>query len=98
MDRLVPPAVIENMNKKISTIIASSERLTQVSKIIDETTVENEKLADEREALEWGENNYLKELDNERKKQGEKNKALEEELQVKKKSIQQLDTRLKEYV
>lgn len=55
-------------------------------------------MADEREALEWGENNYLKELDNERKKQGEKNKALEEELQVKKKSIQQLDTRLKEYV
>jgi hypothetical protein len=62
MDRLVPPAVIENMNKKITTIIASSERLTEVSKIIKEVTVENEKLADQREELEWGENNYLKEL------------------------------------
>ena len=28
MDRLVPPTVIESMNKKISGIIASSERLT----------------------------------------------------------------------
>ena len=36
MERLVPPSVIENMNKKISGIIASSERLTEVSKIIDE--------------------------------------------------------------
>lgn len=41
MERLVPPAVIENMNKKISNIISSNERLNEVSKIIDELSKEN---------------------------------------------------------
>ena len=35
MERLVPPSVIENMNKKISNSIANNERLNEVSKIID---------------------------------------------------------------
>ena len=34
MERLVPPNVIDNMNKKISNIIANSEKLTEVSKSI----------------------------------------------------------------
>ena len=63
MERLVPPAVIDNMNKKISTIIANNERLNEVSKIIEEVSRENEVLAQEREDLEWGENNYLRELE-----------------------------------
>ena len=35
MDRLVPPAVIENMNKKISNIISSNERFNEVQQIIE---------------------------------------------------------------
>lgn len=77
MDRLVPPAVMDNMNAKISKIIADNERLTEVSKIIEEVTKENESLVEEREKLEWGENNYLKDLESERRKQEEKNKILE---------------------
>ena len=77
MDRLVPPAVIENMNKKISNIISNNERFNEVQQIIEEISKENENLAEEREKLEWGENNYLKELNSESKKQEEKNKALE---------------------
>jgi len=34
------------MNKKISTIIANNERLSEVSKIIDEISKENEVLAE----------------------------------------------------
>ena len=60
MDRLVPPAVIENMNKKISNIISNNERFNEVQQIIEEISKENENLAEEREKLEWGENNYLK--------------------------------------
>lgn len=98
MDRLVPPAVIDNMNKKISTIIANNERYTEVSKIIEEVSRENERLVEEREKLEWGENNYLKELDHERRRQEEKNKALEEDLALKKRNLQQLNSKLEEYV
>lgn len=61
-------------------------------------TKENEKLGVEIDSLEWGENNYLKDLEYERKKQDEKNKALEEELQTKKKQLQQLTFKLDEYV
>ena len=35
MDRRVPPAVIENMNKKISNIISSNERFNEVQQIIE---------------------------------------------------------------
>ena len=35
MDRLVPPAVIENMNKKISNVISSNERFNEVQQIIE---------------------------------------------------------------
>lgn len=62
MDKLVPPSVIENMNKKITAVIATNEKLTEVSKIIEDVTKENEKLAMEMDHLEWGENNRLKDL------------------------------------
>jgi len=41
MERLVPPGIIDSMNKKISTIITNNERLNEVAKIIEETTKEN---------------------------------------------------------
>ena len=40
----------------------------------------------------------MKELDSTKKKQEEKNKALEEELLSKKKNVQQLNAKLEEYV
>lgn len=94
MDRLVPPSVIESMNKKISAVIATNEKFAEVSKIIEDVTKQNEKLAVEMDNLEWGENSHLKDLETERKKQEEKNKALEEELQSKKKQLQQLSSKL----
>lgn len=94
MEKLVPPSVIENMNKKISVVIASNDKLAEVSKIIEDVTKENERLSVEMDNLEWGENNHLKDLENERKKQEEKNKALEEELHAKKKQLQQLSAKL----
>jgi hypothetical protein len=50
------------MNVKISTIISNNERLSEVSKIIEETKKENDVLAEERERLEWGDNTYLKDI------------------------------------
>jgi hypothetical protein len=41
MEKLVPPSVIESMNKKITAVIASNEKLTEVSKIIEDVTKEN---------------------------------------------------------
>jgi cell division protein FtsB len=69
MEKLVPPSVIENMNKKISAVISNNEKVAEISKIIEEVTKENEKLAEETDKLEWGENNYLRDLENERRKQ-----------------------------
>lgn len=57
------------MNKKISVVISNNERATEIVKIIEEVTKENEKLGVEIDSLEWGENNYLKDLEYERKKQ-----------------------------
>lgn len=82
------------MNKKISAVISTNERAAQISKLIEEVTKENQKLATQTENLEWGENNYLKDLQGERKRQEEKNKALEEQLQAKKKQLQQLSFKL----
>lgn len=55
---------------------------------------ENKKLDEEKDKLEWGENTYLKELEQERKNQEEKNKVIEEYLFTKKKTLQQLNAKL----
>jgi ribosomal protein L10 len=39
------------MNKKISAVIATNEKLAEVSKIIEDVTKENEKLAVEMDHL-----------------------------------------------
>lgn len=54
MNKLVPPSVIENMNQKISKIISNNERIIEIHKVASEVTAENEKLAQEKERLEWG--------------------------------------------
>jgi vacuolar-type H+-ATPase subunit I/STV1 len=38
MEKLVPPSVIENMNKKISAIIATNDKLNETLKAIDDIT------------------------------------------------------------
>ena len=98
MDKLVPPSVIENMNKKISNIISNNEKLAEVSKAIEELSRENRKLAQEKESLEWDDNIYVKELEMDRKKQEEKNKILEEEVAQRKKNLTSIQSKLDEYV
>jgi hypothetical protein len=34
MDKLVPPVVIESMNKKISAVIANNEKVNEINKLI----------------------------------------------------------------
>jgi hypothetical protein len=38
LDKLVPPSVIESMNKKISTIISNNEKLTETLQKIEEVS------------------------------------------------------------
>ena len=56
MDKLVPPSVIENMNKKISAIISNNEKIVEVTKAIEDISRENKRLAQEKESLEWDDN------------------------------------------
>jgi|JI61114BRNA_FD_contig_61_2589533_length_363_multi_2_in_0_out_0_1 hypothetical protein len=34
MDKLVPPIVIESMNKKISAVIATNEKINEINKLV----------------------------------------------------------------
>jgi len=38
MDKLVPPSVIESMNKKISAMISNNEKLTETLNVIEEVS------------------------------------------------------------
>lgn len=45
MEKLVPPSVIENINKKISDAILTNEKIIEVTKVIENVSKENEILA-----------------------------------------------------